>query len=107
MIHYSMRQAARELNMPVSTLSNYVALKKLPAPKAVTTGGITVYLWTERDIEHVRKLLPKIANGRKTRYRKLREKQGTQPRAPQPQHAKTARAGGPGTVPHKKRLKKK
>lgn len=65
-----MRQAAGKLGLPVSTLSNYVVLKKIPAPKAVTTGGITVYLWTESDIERARKLLPKIANGRKTRYQK-------------------------------------
>jgi glutamate formiminotransferase len=84
MIHYSMRQAARMLGMPVSTLSNYVVVKKIPAPKAVTTGGITVYLWTETEIEKVRKLLPKIANGRKTRYQKLREKQKAQGKSPVP-----------------------
>ncbi len=28
-----------------------------------------MHLWTEAEIEHVRKLLPKIANGRKTRYK--------------------------------------
>ncbi|HET9789902.1 MAG TPA: hypothetical protein VFR08_01220 [Candidatus Angelobacter sp.] len=39
-------------------------------PKAITTGGITVHLWTNEDIEKVRQLLPKIANGRKTRYKK-------------------------------------
>jgi hypothetical protein len=32
--------------------------------------GTNRYLWTEQDIEQVRKLLPKIANGRKTRYQK-------------------------------------
>jgi hypothetical protein len=36
---------------------------------------MTLHLWTEAEIEHVRKLLPKIANGRKTRYQKLREEQ--------------------------------
>ena len=80
------------MGLPVSTLSNYVVLKKIPTPRTVTTGGITVYLWTEAEIEHVRKLLPKIANGRKTRYQKLREKQKSQPRA---------------AVPHKPRKKKK
>jgi hypothetical protein len=32
-----------------------------------------VHLWTERDIERVRKLLPKIKNGRKLRYKKKAE----------------------------------
>jgi predicted DNA-binding transcriptional regulator AlpA len=99
MKHYSMREAARKLGLPVSTLSNYVVLKKLPVPQSITTGGITVYLWTEAEIEHVRKLLPKIANGRKTRYKK-HSAVSTQ------QSAKTkppARA----PVPHKQRKPKK
>jgi hypothetical protein len=39
---------------------------------------------TDIEIEHVRKLLPKIANGRKTRYQTLKEKQKPQPRAAVP-----------------------
>ncbi len=35
-------------------------------------------MWTERDIERVRKLLPKIKNGRKTHYKKQREEQKKQ-----------------------------
>ncbi len=89
---YSSGQVARELGIGVSTLSQYITSGKIPAPRSVTTGGITVYLWTDADIEHVRKLLPKIANGRKTRYQKLREGQKAQPRA---------------AVPHKKRRTKK
>jgi hypothetical protein len=57
-----------------TTLSRYIAAKKIPAPKTVSTGGITVHLWTRRDIERVRKLLPKIKNGRKHRYKKPRKK---------------------------------
>jgi hypothetical protein len=49
----------------------------VPTPQIIKAGGNTVHLWTEEEIEHVRKLLPKIANGRKTRYQKLRE-QGPQ-----------------------------
>jgi len=85
-----MRQAAAKLGIPVSTLSNYVVVGKIPAPKSVTTGGITVHMWTEREIESVRKLLPRIANGRKTRYQKLREKQG-QARVPVPQKLRKAK----------------
>jgi len=70
MITYSSRLAARKLGLPVSTLSTYLSVGKIKAPKSVTTGDVTVYLWTDNDIERVRKLLPKIANGRKTRYKK-------------------------------------
>jgi predicted DNA-binding transcriptional regulator AlpA len=87
---YSTRDAAKKLGIDMSTLSRYISLKKVPEPKSVTSGGMTIHLWTEADIEHVRQLLPKIANGRKTRYSKLKKK--TQPRA---------------AVPHKSRKPKK
>jgi predicted DNA-binding transcriptional regulator AlpA len=67
---YSSRQAAQKLGIPYTTLSHYMSVGKVPAPKSVTTGDITVYLWTDADIERTRQLLPKIANGRKTRYQK-------------------------------------
>jgi predicted site-specific integrase-resolvase len=77
---YSSRQAAQKLGIPYTTLSHYMSVGKIPAPKSVTTGDITVYLWTDADLEKARQLLPKIANGRKTRYQKLREKQKAQPK---------------------------
>jgi excisionase family DNA binding protein len=74
MATFSTRDAAKQLGVTATTLSRYIAAKKIPAPKTVSTGGITVHLWTRRDIEHVRKLLPKIKNGRKLRYKKERIK---------------------------------
>ncbi len=89
---YSTRQAAKKLGVTHAALSRYISAGKIPAPRTVTGGGMTVHLWTEQEIENVRKLLPKIANGRKTRYQKIREKQSAQPRA---------------AVPHKKGQAKK
>ena len=71
---FSTREAAKQLGVDATTLSRYIAAKKVPAPKVVQTGGITVHLWTARDIERVRKLLPKLKNGRKFRYKKQRKK---------------------------------
>jgi len=71
---FSTRDAAKQLGVTATTLSRYIAAKKVPAPKTVSTGGITVHLWTRRDIERVRKMLPKIKNGRKHRYKKSRRK---------------------------------
>ena len=82
MPEYSSRQAAKKLGLTPQALSTYITVGKIPAPKSVKAGGITVYLWTDADIEHARKLLPKIANGRKTRYQKQKGKiQKPQPRA--------------------------
>jgi predicted DNA-binding transcriptional regulator AlpA len=77
---FSTYQVAKKLGLSVPSLYRYIELKKLPAPPAVRVGNRDVRTWTEADIEHVRKLLPKIANGRKTRYQKLREAQKKQPK---------------------------
>jgi predicted DNA-binding transcriptional regulator AlpA len=88
----STRQAAKKLGISAMALSRYIAKGKIPAPQTVKVAGMSIHSWTEAEIEHVRRLLPKIANGRKTRYSKPREKQKAQPRA---------------AVPHKSRKPKK
>jgi predicted site-specific integrase-resolvase len=72
MKRFSTNQAAKMLGIHTDTLAQYVAVGKVPAPEimSVGTGKRVVHLWTEPEIEHVRQLLPKIANGRKTRYKR-------------------------------------
>ena len=60
----STRDAAKELGVHVITLHRYVLAKKVPAPEIQMVGGIKVRLWNQKDIDRVRELLPKIANGR-------------------------------------------
>lgn len=71
---FSTRQTARMLGVGSSTLARYIAAGKIPAPKIVHVGGKALHLWTEREIERVRKLLPKIQNGRRTRHLKQARK---------------------------------
>jgi predicted DNA-binding transcriptional regulator AlpA len=85
---YSTREAARKLGLQGATLARYIASGKLPSPEVVITGKTTTHRWTDADIENVRQLLPKIANGRKTRYQKLREKQKAQPKKAAPRKPK-------------------
>jgi len=75
---FSTREAAQKLGITAMALSRYIRNGKVKAPQIVKTGKASMHLWTEQEIEAVRKLLPKIANGRKTRYQKLREKQRKQ-----------------------------
>ena len=89
---YSTRDAAKKLGISHETLAHYVAVGKVPAPEIIAVSGRPIHMWTDAEIEHVRQLLPKIANGRKTRYSKLREKQKKQPSS---------------AVPHKTRKPKK
>ena len=70
MLTYSTNQAAKKLGITGAALSKYIKAGKVPAPKVVQTGWRNVHAWSERDIQHLRKLLPKIANGRKKRYQK-------------------------------------
>ena len=84
----STRQAAKRLGIHPDTLSHYIAVGKLPAPTILDVGTTKLHAWTEEEIERARKLLPKIANGRKTRYSKLREKQKAQPKKAMPRKPK-------------------
>lgn len=70
---YSTTQAARRLGIGLKTLARYIEDKKVPAPRMLRAGKITIHAWTAAEIENVRKLLPKIANGRKTRHRKQKK----------------------------------
>lgn len=103
----STEQVAEVVGLNSATLSRYIKSGKITAPKETMVGRIRMRLWSESDIKRLKEILPKIANGRKTRYQKLREKQKPPARAPQPQHTKSARAGGPKPVPHKSHKPKK
>ena len=94
---YSTREAAKKLGITHAALSRYISSGKIPSPSTATAGGMTIHLWTEAEIEHVRQLLPKIANGRKTRYKKqsaissqqsAKTKKKTQARVPAPHKKK-------------------
>jgi len=75
MTYFSTNQVAKKLGIGLTSLRRYIAKGKIPAPPATMIGGSELRAWTEGDIARVRALLPKIANGRKTRYQKRRKKQ--------------------------------
>jgi len=94
MKRFTTNQAAKLLGIHTDTLAHYVAVGKVPSPEIIPVGKgqRVVHLWTEPEIEHVRQLLPKIANGRKTRHKKQSDKTKAQPES---------------AVPHKSRKPKK
>ena len=95
---YSTNQAAKKLGITGAALSKYVKAGKVPAPKVVQTGWKNVHAWSEEDIAKLRELLPKIANGRKTRHIK---QQSTKSKA------KSKKPPPGAAVPHKQSSKKK
>jgi len=117
MNQYSTREAAQMLGLDWRTIQNYIAQGKIVAPPVQKIGGGKFRAWTDRDIERLRKLLPKIKNGRKTRHQKKqlaasnwqlakaepksKTKKKPQPGAPSPRHAqKRRKSGAPKAVPH-------
>jgi hypothetical protein len=95
---FSTTQAARKLGIDPMTLSRYIKAKKVPAPKIFAVGDSSLHAWTEEEIEHVRQILPKIANGRKTRYKKKLSAVSNQ------QSAKTKKkTQATAPAPHKKK----
>jgi DNA-binding transcriptional MerR regulator len=92
MATYSTREVAKQVGIHVITLHRYILDGKVPAPKVQLAGGVKFRVWSEADIKRVKEILPKIANGRKTRHKKQSVKTKAQPR---------------GAVPHKLRRTKK
>lgn len=74
MNYTSTREAAKKLRLSLITLKRYAAGKKIPLPPVTRVGGVRVRLWSDEDIEKVRRVLPTIQNGRKTRYQKQRKR---------------------------------
>ena len=72
MSNLSTREAAKKLGIAHTTLAQYIRVGKVPAPRSITSGGTTVHIWSLEEVEAVRKLLPKLANGRKTRWQRQR-----------------------------------
>ena len=84
MSQYSSREAAKKLGLHLGTLQRYIAEGKIPAPPIFQVGASKLRIWTEADIKKVRDTLPKIANGRKTRYQKQRKKQSSKKKNSKP-----------------------
>jgi len=76
MNRYSTRQAAKKLRIDLRTINRYIAAKKIPAPPLSLVGAVRVRLWSNKDIQKVRAILPSLRNGRKTRYRKEKQPKG-------------------------------
>jgi hypothetical protein len=61
----STREAAKKLRVTIKTLQRHVSAKTVNAPPLQKVGGVSVRLWSARDIEKARKLLAGIKPGRK------------------------------------------
>ena len=84
MLSFSTREAAKKLGLTHASLSRYMAAGKIPTPPTVSYGKFRVHVWTEEDIEKLRKLLPNLPDGRKTRHQQeKKEKKQTKTKTKQ------------------------
>jgi DNA-binding transcriptional MerR regulator len=75
MVRYSTPEAARKCGVHHITLQRWVSAGKVKAPRKTRVGGVVVRLWTDSDLEKVRKF--KAAHYRKGRGRKKGKKSKT------------------------------
>jgi predicted DNA-binding transcriptional regulator AlpA len=61
----STREAAKKLGVSIVTLQRHVSARTVPAPPLQKVGGVSVRLWSARDIEKARKVLAGVKPGRK------------------------------------------
>jgi DNA-binding transcriptional MerR regulator len=69
---YSTSQAAKKCGVHHITLQRWVSQGKVAAPKKTRVGGVVVRLWTDADVDRLRKY--KQRNYRKGRGRKAKSK---------------------------------
>lgn len=65
----STREAAKKLGVNLVTLQRHIAAKTIQPPPIQKVGGVSIRLWTSRDIEKARKVLAGIRPGRKKKAR--------------------------------------
>ena len=61
----STREAAKKLGVTILTLQRHITAKTVKAPSLQKIGGVSIRLWTPRDIEKARKVLAGTRPGRK------------------------------------------
>jgi hypothetical protein len=62
---FSTREAAKKLGVSLLTVQRHVSAKTVDVPPLQKVGGVSVRLWTNRDIEKARKVLARIRPGRR------------------------------------------
>jgi hypothetical protein len=63
--NFSTREAASKLGVAILTLQRHIAAKTVNAPPVKKVGGVSIRLWTARDIAKARKVLQATRPGRK------------------------------------------
>jgi predicted transcriptional regulator len=66
---YTTREAAKKLGRTVVTIQRHIAAGTIDAPQLLTVGTVQVRMWSDRDIEKVRKVLSRLRPGPKPKQK--------------------------------------
>jgi excisionase family DNA binding protein len=64
---FTTRQAAERIGVSRQTLQAWIAADRIPAPKPIEMGLISVRLWTKADVERAREFKGTLKPGPKSR----------------------------------------
>jgi excisionase family DNA binding protein len=76
MTGYSTREAAKLLGVSMVTINRYIVAGTIPVPPLTKVGGVTVRLWSEKDVAKARAIVSAFTDGRRTRHRKAKKSSG-------------------------------
>ena len=69
MASYSTREAAKLLGVSMATINRYIVAETVPVPPLTRVGGVTVRLWSDKDIAKAKAIVAEFTDGRRTRHR--------------------------------------
>lgn len=76
MASYSTREAAKHLGVSMATINRYILARTIPVPPLTRVGGVTVRLWSDKDIAKAKAIVNDFTDGRRTRHRKEKKSNG-------------------------------
>jgi predicted site-specific integrase-resolvase len=73
MSSYSTREAANVLGVSMATINRYIVAGTIPIPPLSRVGGVTVRLWSDKDIARAKKIVDRFTDGRRARHRETKK----------------------------------
>lgn len=74
--NYSTRETAKLLGVSMATINRYIVAGTIPVPPLARVGGVTVRLWSDKDIAKAKRIVGEFTDGRRTRHRKATKSGG-------------------------------
>lgn len=64
------------MGVSMATINRYIVADTIPVPPLTRVGGVTVRLWSDKDIAKAKAIVAEFADGRRTRHRVAKRSRG-------------------------------